>query len=88
MDEFLSRPGKSVHEVSLSDLFDMSRLIDQLPRHRAMIGIQPEVIDWGSELTDKVLQALPAAEVQVKGMLAQWHAAARNNTEYDRERVL
>ncbi|MCK5649527.1 MAG: hydrogenase maturation protease, partial [Gammaproteobacteria bacterium] len=25
MDEFLSQPGKSVHEVSLQDLFDMSR---------------------------------------------------------------
>lgn len=72
MDEFLSQPGKSVHEVSLSDLFDMSRLIDQLPRHRAMIGIQPRIIDWGNELTDVVQQALPAAEIQIKQMLAQW----------------
>ncbi len=88
MDEFLSRPGKSVHEVSLSDLFDMSRLIEQLPRHRAMIGIQPEVIDWGCELTDIVLQALPAAEIQVKQILAQWHVEAQNNAAYEQEQVL
>lgn len=78
MDQFLSQPGKSVHEVSLQDLFDMSRLVDQLPEKRALIGIQPDYIDWGSELTPVVQQALPAAEIQIKQVLEQWAAFSDN----------
>jgi len=72
IDEFLAKPGKSVHEVSLQDLFDMSRLIDQLPHRRALIGIQPDIIDWGSDLTPKVEQALPLAQIQINQILQQW----------------
>lgn len=72
MDDFLSQPGKSVHEVSLQDLFDMSRLTEQLPEHRALIGIQPDCIDWGSELSHRVQQALSSAAIQVRDVLDQW----------------
>jgi len=72
MDEFLSQPGKSVHEVSLQDLFDMSRLIEQLPQKRALIGIQPETIDWGSHLSQTVQQSLASAAIQAQLVLEQW----------------
>jgi len=72
MDDFLSQPGKTVHEVSLLDLFDMSRLSEQLPKKRALIGVQPNCIDWGSHLSQNVQAALPGATVQVKQLLAQW----------------
>ena len=72
MDKFLSQPGKSVHEVSLMDLFDMSRLSEQLPEKRAMIGIQPDIIDWGDQLTPKVFDALPEAAEKVKQVLGEW----------------
>lgn len=72
MDDFLSQPGKSVHEVSLLDLFDMSRLTDQLPQKRALIGIQPDCIDWGSELSPVIQETLPRAAFQVEQILAQW----------------
>jgi len=76
MDDFLSQPGKSVHEVSLQDLFDMSRLVGQLPARRALIGIQPGRIDWGSELSPCVYQALPRAVAQIKQLLQQWQHIA------------
>ncbi len=95
MDEFLSQPGKSVHEVSLLDLFDMSRLVEQLPEKRALIGIQPDSIDWGSDLTPIVEKALPEAAAQIKRLLEQWGAidlsnktAAINEKPNRRERVL
>lgn len=77
VDEFLSQPGKSVHEVSLQDLFDMSRLVGQLPQKRALIGIQPDIIDWGSDLTQVVHQALPAAASRIEQILAQWGAISQ-----------
>ena len=72
MDHFLSQPGKSVHEVSLMDLFDMSRLSEQLPEQRALIGIQPDCIDWGDQLTSSVQEALSAAALEIKQVLSDW----------------
>ncbi len=72
MDQFLAQPGKSVHEVSLQDLFDMSRLTEQLPEQRALIGIEPKTIDWGSQLTSDVNQSLSEAGNKVKQVLEQW----------------
>jgi len=72
MDNFLSQPGKSVHEVSLMDLFDMSRLTEQLPEKRALVGIQPDCIDWGSNLSQAVQDVLPSAALQVEQLLSQW----------------
>jgi hypothetical protein len=39
-----------------------------------MIGIQPDCIDWGSELSPVVHNALPEAELQIKKILQQWQA--------------
>ena len=51
MDRQLSRHAKSVHEVSLADLMDMARLTGRLPQRRALIGIEPALVDWGDGLT-------------------------------------
>ncbi|MGE5154178.1 MAG: HyaD/HybD family hydrogenase maturation endopeptidase [Bdellovibrio bacteriovorus] len=75
MDRQLSRHAKSVHEVSLADLLDMARLTDRLPQHRALIGIEPAVVDWGDGLTPQVEAAVPLAMAQVRRLLSDWGAA-------------
>ena len=72
MDEQLTRHAKSVHEVSLSDLMDIARLTDSLPRRRALIGIEPERVDWGSELSPPVAAAVPRAAAEVRSLLDRW----------------
>ena len=72
MDAQLRRHAKSVHEVSLADLFDIARLTDTLPRHRALIGIEPERIDWGSDLTPVVAAAVPEATAKVRALIGKW----------------
>jgi hydrogenase maturation protease len=72
MDEQLSRHAKSVHEVSLSDLMDIARLTDSLPRRRALIGIEPERVDWGSELSPPVAVAVSRAAAEVRSLLNRW----------------
>lgn len=60
MDHFLGANRKSsVHEVGLLDLMSISRLTGHWPQHRALIGIQPAVVDWGEALTPAVAAALP-----------------------------
>ena len=60
MDRFLGENRKSsVHEVGLLDLMSISLLTGHWPQQRALIGVQPAVVDWGEALTPAVAAALP-----------------------------
>ncbi|MGD8206864.1 MAG: HyaD/HybD family hydrogenase maturation endopeptidase [Thiohalocapsa sp.] len=72
MDRQLRRHAKSVHEVSLADLLDIARLTDTLPPVRALIGIEPERVDWGSRLTPSVAAAVPDARERIRRLLRRW----------------
>lgn len=76
MDQQLSKHAKSVHEVSLADLFDIARLTDTLPGQRALIGIEPQQVDWGDQLTPAVAAAVPKVVEQIQELLQRWHEAA------------
>jgi hydrogenase maturation protease len=73
MDRFV-RSGKcsSVHEVSLAELLDMVRLTDDLPLYRALVGIQPDKIDWDEKLTPEIENAIPFACQHATSLLEQW----------------
>ncbi len=72
MDSFLGSARRSVHEVSLLDLMDMSRLRGCLPQRRALFGIQPEQVDWGEQPTRKVQNAIGATADQIVQLLETW----------------
>jgi len=72
MDRFLGQARRSVHEVGLLDLMDISRLLDALPQRRALVGIQPGNIDWGDQPTPAVAAAIPEAAAMVLGLVERW----------------
>lgn len=72
MDRFAGKTKRSVHEVSLGDLLAIAHLTGSMPKHRALIAIQPLEVDWGDELSDPVSQALPLAASRILGLLAEW----------------
>ncbi len=74
MDTFV-RTSKcsSVHEVSLSELLDMARLLDTLPTRRALIGVQPRTVDWADQPTEIVKQAIPVMCQEAHTLLEAWH---------------
>jgi hydrogenase maturation protease len=76
MDEFLSKVRRrTVHEVGLIDLMDMARLRDRLPKQRALLCIQPGLIDWRETLSAPVAEAMPAAAGRARALLDRWSAA-------------
>ncbi len=75
MDDFLGAARRSPHEVGLLDLFDIARLTESLPVNRALIGIQPKSIEWGTSPTPPVEKALPVAVEQAIKLLAEWKLA-------------
>ena len=75
MDEFLgSERKRSVHEVGLLDLMALAALGGRLPARRALIGIQPQRIDWGEEPSPAVAAAIPRACERASELLARWQA--------------
>ncbi len=75
MDRFVGGSRKrSVHEVGLIDLMSIARLTDRLPAERALVGIQPQDLDWGESPSPAVAAAIPVACRQVLDLLEAWHA--------------
>lgn len=74
MDRYLRSGRRSVHEVGLADVLDMTRLTGRLPEPRALVGIQPKEVDWGDAPTPAVAEAVERAIAEVEGLLARWDA--------------
>jgi hydrogenase maturation protease len=72
MDRFAGKTKRSVHEVSLGDLLSIAHLTGTLPENRALIAIQPELVEWGYSLSDAVAKALPGAAQQAVDLIMQW----------------
>ncbi len=76
MDSHLRNQHGSVHEVGLSDLMDALRLRGELPERRALIGIEPADMNWGTEPTEPVAAAVTAAAARAHDLVRQWRAEA------------
>jgi hydrogenase maturation protease len=75
MDAFLGANRKrSVHEVGLIDLMSIARLTDSLPARRALIGIQPQYVDWAEQPTAAVAAAIPKACEEALSLIRRWSA--------------
>lgn len=72
MDQMLGGHGRSIHEVGLMDLMNIARLTERLPKRRALIGIQPGTVDWGTEPTPAVAAAMPEAARAVAELIEAW----------------
>jgi len=77
MDAFLLGNRKStVHEVGLTDLRAIALLAGHWPARRAMLAIQPQVMDWGESPTPVVSAAIPAVAGAIVDLVQGWQHAA------------
>ena len=73
MDQFVtSNRNKSVHEVNITDILSLAHLTGHLPERRALIGIQPQLIDWGDTLSESVAQAIPQVFKITSDLILRW----------------
>jgi len=77
LDAFLRTPRCSVHELGLRDLLDAARLTGALPARCALVGVQPERVDWGELLSPAVAAAVPVAVAAARGIVEAWLARDR-----------
>ena len=72
MDDYLRGNRKSAHEVGLQDLLDIAHLAGHLPVRRALVGIEPENLDWGEAPSAPVARAIPEAAAAVLRLIEAW----------------
>lgn len=63
---------RSVHHVGLLDLLFAARMADVLPREVCLVGVQPESIDLGLELTNILTSSLDSLLTAVADRLREW----------------
>lgn len=62
----------SPHQIGLSDLFSVMRLLDRKPISISVIGIQPERLETTTELSETVKQSLNSLIDAIIEKLTQW----------------
>ncbi len=72
MDAQLSGKKYSVHEVALFDLLAAAELMGGKPARRALVGVQPQCIDWGLEPTAAGAGAIPQMHAAVRELVERW----------------
>lgn len=81
------RTRLSPHQLGLSDLLATLRLLDQAPPYITLIGIAPQRLDLGTELSPRVESALEealvllVAEIETLGLRLRPRGAAPMRTE-------
>ena len=72
-DEIADLPiAKSVHLLGFSDLIGALRLTGGVPAEIVVLGLQPEKIEWGTELTPTVQAALPGLIESAVAQMERW----------------
>ena len=72
LDRFLGRARLTVHEIGLRDVMDVVRLAGTVPPERALIGIQPASLEWGTEPTPCVAESLETIVRMTFDLLDSW----------------
>jgi hydrogenase maturation protease len=73
--DHVGRGGRmSAHEAGLVDLLTLARIAGWAPTHLALVGIEPQRIDWGPWLSPPVAQSFPDACRTVVRTALAWQA--------------
>lgn len=66
----------SVHQLGFADLMIALNLLDEAPAEIVLLGVQPLVTDWGTELTEPVESALASLVDCAVAQLKAWESCA------------
>ncbi len=82
-------PGKpSVHQLGFADLLVALELLGETPEEIVLLGVQPLSLEWATELTPPVRNALARLSDLVLDQLAYWRGEDTTPPAANRERAL
>ena len=62
----------SMHHLGISDVLALAQLLDYRPREIVLLGVVPENLELGTELSAPVQGQLPAALSRIQDILGDW----------------
>ena len=62
----------SLHDINFTDALRAGREIYRLPHDIVIIGVEPGLLDWGTELSEGVKSALPRIIEAVRAEVPGW----------------
>lgn len=62
----------SQHQVTFQDVLGLAKVLDRMPEHVQLVGLQPGSLETGAELSQPVTEALPALAARVQTVLQGW----------------
>jgi len=65
----------SMHHLGISDVLALTKLLDYRPREIILLGVVPENLELGTELSLPVSQQLPDILNSLQMILSDWHIA-------------
>ena len=74
MDEYLRGSTLSIYETGLAEALNRLRSTGRCPARRALIGIQPQNVEWGEQLSQAVVNAIPWATALARELLGRWES--------------
>lgn len=63
----------SVHHINLPDVLFAAKLMDISPPEICLVGIQPESLDIGLDMTDEIKEKIEALIDAIIGKLKEWN---------------
>ncbi len=64
----------SAHQIGFQEVLALASLRGRLPAHIVLIGVQPQSLDWGTELSPPVATTLPCLTEMVYAQIKAWIA--------------
>jgi len=62
----------SAHQIGFQEVLALARLRGRLPTRLVLLGVQPQSLDWGTELTSTVAGVLPRLRDMVYEQIDSW----------------
>ncbi|NLV21729.1 MAG: hydrogenase maturation protease [Syntrophomonadaceae bacterium] len=62
----------SVHQIGFQEVLALAGLRGKLQANMILFGVQPQCLDWGTELSPPVVDALPELAAKVNAQLDDW----------------
>ncbi len=64
----------SVHQTGFQETLALAALRGRLPQHLILLGVQPQSMNWGTQLSPPVAKALPILTDLIHQQLNEWLA--------------
>ncbi|WP_338053460.1 HyaD/HybD family hydrogenase maturation endopeptidase [Rhabdochromatium marinum] len=65
----------SMHHLGISDVLALAQLLDYRPREIVLLGVIPEHLELGTELSPAVAQRMPDILANIQAILGDWQIA-------------